>query len=299
MRQFFPKRTSSSAASPKPAPSQQPAKPTPTTPEPRPDKTRQDRGHSRSARCYPLPKCQGPQPKIALDPAPQKSSWLARQKEEGPKSRYRRTTPQAVSNVPLVTPLSAVCRGECVIGSPRAHFSAWVSNCCDSGQNKTHTFSKREQISSSAYHKRPALMQPVFRAVSTSCHTGKRLACQAIPGVSEWVMAMIRRGYTLQFARRPPRFRGVLATTVRSEDAQVLHAEVMKLLEKGAIEIFPPAQSELGFYSRYFLIPKKDGGLQPILDLRLLNHALVKRSFRMITLKQILNQICPVLSLTQ
>ncbi len=68
------KRTSSSAASPKPAPSQQSAKPTPTTPEPRPDKTRQDRGHSRSARCYPLPKCQGPQPKIALDPAPQKSS---------------------------------------------------------------------------------------------------------------------------------------------------------------------------------------------------------------------------------
>ncbi len=124
-------------------------------------------------------------------------------------------------------------------------------------------------------------------------------ACQAIPGVSEWVMAMIRRGYTLQFARRPPRFRGVLATTVRSEDAQVLHAEVMKLLEKGAIEIFPPAQSELGFYSRYFLVPKKDGGLQPILDLRLLNHALVKRSFRMITLKQILNQICPVLSLAQ
>ncbi len=60
-------------------------------------------------------------------------------------------------------------------------------------------------------------------------------AWQAIPGVSEWVMATIRRGYTLQFARRPPRFRGVLATTVRSEDTQVLRAEVMNLLEKGAI----------------------------------------------------------------
>ncbi len=40
---------------------------------------------------------------------------------------------------------------------------------------------------------------------------------QAIPGVSEWVMAVIRRGYTLQFARRPPRFRCVLVTTVRSK----------------------------------------------------------------------------------
>ncbi len=38
--------------------------------------------------------------------------------------------------------------------------------------------------------------------------------------------------------------------------------------------------------------PKKDSGLQPILDLRHLNHALMKRSFSMITLKQILSQIC-------
>ncbi len=31
----------------------------------------------------------------------------------------------------------------------------------------------------------------------------------------------------------------------------------MNLLGKGAIEIAPPAQSESGFYSRYFLVPKK------------------------------------------
>ncbi len=67
----------------------------------------------------------------------------------------------------------------------------------------------------------------------------------------------------------------------------------MNLLEKGAIEIVPPAQSDSGFYSRYFLVPKKDGSLRPILDLRLLNYALMKRLFRMITLKQILLQICP------
>ncbi len=68
-------------------------------------------------------------------------------------------------------------------------------------------------------------------------------------------------------------------------------AEVMNLLEKGAIENIPPAQSKSGFYSAYFLVPKKDGSLRPILDFRLLNYALMKRSFRMITLKQI--QICP------
>ncbi len=56
---------------------------------------------------------------------------------------------------------------------------------------------------------------------------------------------------------RPPQIRGVLATTVRSEDAQVLCAEVMKLLKKEAIEIVSPAQSESGFYSCYFFVPKK------------------------------------------
>ncbi len=48
-----------------------------------------------------------------------------------------------------------------VYGSSRAHYSAQVSDHCDSGKNKTHTFSKREQKSFSAYHKHPALMQPV------------------------------------------------------------------------------------------------------------------------------------------
>ncbi len=116
-------------------------------------------------------------------------------------------------------------------------------------------------------------------------------AWQAIPGVSEWVMGIIKRGYSPQFARRPPRFSGVVSTSVQGENARVLRSEVMTLLEKGAIEMVPPALSESGFYSRYFLVPKKDGGLRPILDLRRLNHALMRRPFRMITLKQILSQI--------
>ncbi len=67
----------------------------------------------------------------------------------------------------------------------------------------------------------------------------------------------------------------------------------MSLLAKGSLETVSPAQSESGFYSRYFLVPKKDGGLRLILDLRHLNRALMKRPFRMITSKQILSQICP------
>ncbi len=189
--------------------------------------------------------------------------------------------------MPLVTTLSAGCRGKCAFGSPRAHSSARTSDRCDSGQNKTHTNSKE-----SKYLLLPTIS--ILPLCSQSFEPIQPLATRAEAWrVSEWIMATIRQGYSLQFARRPPRFRGVVATTVRSEDAQVLRAEMIYLLVKGAIEVVPPAQSESGFYSRYFLIPKKDSGLRPILDFRLLNHTLTKRSFRMITLKQILSQIRP------
>lgn len=81
------------------------------------------------------------------------------------------------------------------------------------------------------------------------------------------------------------------ASPLHKKDAHVLHSEVKSMLVKRAIEVVPPAQSESGFYSRYFIIPKKDGGLRQILDLRHLNLAPMKLTFRMITIKQILVQI--------
>lgn len=57
--------------------------------------------------------------------------------------------------------------------------------------------------------------------------------------------------------------------------------EILTLLEKGAIEEIPPTQMESGFYSRYYVVPKKDGGLRKILDLRPLNLALSVSKFNM------------------
>ncbi len=109
--------------------------------------------------------------------------------------------------------------------------------------------------------------------------------------MSNWVLGIIKQGYTLKFTRRPPRFGGVVSTLV--SPATLTHAEIICLLVKGAVETVSLAQSESGFFSRYFLVPKKDGDLRPILDLRHLNQTLMKRPFRMITSKQILSQICP------
>ncbi len=112
--------------------------------------------------------------------------------------------------------------------------------------------------------------------------------------VSRWLLRTIRLGYAIQFARRPPKFRGIRFTSVLSKDAPVLRAEVAVLLAKDAIEPVPPAEMKSGFYSPYFIVPKKGGGLRPILDLRVLNRALHKLPFRMLTQRRIFQCVRPL-----
>ncbi len=54
-------------------------------------------------------------------------------------------------SLPRLTPFSSGCRGNCVC-CYRARTSAHATVRCDSGKNKTQTFSKREQFSSSVPH---------------------------------------------------------------------------------------------------------------------------------------------------
>ncbi len=90
-----------------------------------------------------------------------------------------------------------------------------------------------------------------------------------------------------------PKCRGIQFTSVLSKDAPVLRAEVAVLLAKDAIEPVPPAEMKSGFYSPYFIVSKKDGGLRPILDLRVLNRALHKLPFRMLTQRRIFQCVRP------
>ncbi len=101
-----------------------------------------------------------------------------------------------------------------------------------------------------------------------------RGAWLALPNPSRWLLRTIRLGYAIQFARRPPKYRGIHFTTVRAADAPILRAEIAVLLAKDAIERVPPAYMRSGFYSPCFIVPKKGGGLRPILDLCVLNRAL-------------------------
>ncbi|XP_052473657.1 uncharacterized protein LOC128030230 [Carassius gibelio] len=99
----------------------------------------------------------------------------------------------------------------------------------------------------------------------------------------EWVMRTIMQGYRLQFSMKPPHFNGVLSSHTEENASHILKEEISSLLNKGAIQMVPPTLMNQGFYSRYFLVPKKDGALRPILDLRVLNKHLRKYNFRMLT----------------
>lgn len=82
------------------------------------------------------------------------------------------------------------------------------------------------------------------------------------------VLATLSRGYNLQFRRRRPKFSGIIQMIVKDlTSSMALSLKICSLLEKGAITKVPPLSQREGFYSTYYLVTKKDGKLQPILDL--------------------------------
>ncbi len=88
-----------------------------------------------------------------------------------------------------------------------------------------------------------------------------------LPSLSHCLTRTIRLGSVIQFTRRPPKFNGILETSVAVRNAPVLRKEIAVLLAKDAIEPVPPAEVRQGFYSPYFIVPKKGGGLRPIMYL--------------------------------
>ncbi|KAJ1149390.1 hypothetical protein NDU88_002200, partial [Pleurodeles waltl] len=102
-----------------------------------------------------------------------------------------------------------------------------------------------------------------------------------------WVTGIVEKGYALPVWDFPPPFPP--RTAFCSDDhLLLLQQEVMSLLSKGAVALVPEQERGQGCYSRYFLIPKKDGWLRPILDLRILNWFLKQEKFKMLTLSQVL-----------
>ncbi|KAF7245178.1 Kinesin-like protein KIF13A [Varanus komodoensis] len=106
--------------------------------------------------------------------------------------------------------------------------------------------------------------------------------CESITS-DRWVLSIVQHGYRIEFDIVPP------SSPIWSTSCSlVLLYEIHQLLRKGAIRQVLPSDGLHGFYSRYFTVPKRDGGLHLILDLRNLNKFIVPKKFRMAALQNIL-----------
>lgn len=120
----------------------------------------------------------------------------------------------------------------------------------------------------------------------------QHLSYWEIQATDPWVVSTLTEGYNLQFRRRPPTCSGIRMSVVRDPvKSLALSQEVTTLLGKGAIERVDQQTLLDGFYSIYFLIPKKDGGLRPILDLRGLNQYLKVLPFHMLRTAEVLQAV--------
>ena len=88
------------------------------------------------------------------------------------------------------------------------------------------------------------------------------------------------QGHLISFKARPPLIPAnpSLETLVAGPSSESLHSSVQTLLLKGAVE---PAPSDPGFYSRIFKVPKKDGSMRPVINLKPLNRFISVPKFRM------------------
>ena len=105
----------------------------------------------------------------------------------------------------------------------------------------------------------------------------------------KWVLSVVRRGYKIPFRETPVLYRDPLF--FQQPLSQQLEEEVANLLLKGAVEEIIPECP--GFYSRIFLVPKKNGKLWLIIDLSALNHFVDCQSFKMETQRKVRNAIRP------
>ena len=63
------------------------------------------------------------------------------------------------------------------------------------------------------------------------------------------------------------------------EQQTLVSTEIQTLIEKKAITMVQPGQG--GFVSQIFLVPKKDGGFRPVINLKALNKFIAEEHFKM------------------
>jgi hypothetical protein len=100
-----------------------------------------------------------------------------------------------------------------------------------------------------------------------------------------WVLDTVVNGLRIDFIGKPTQHFPPHNVDMTEEMRMVCDAEVASLLDKKAIS--EVVDSSLGFFCSFFCIPKKSGGLRPIVNLKPLNKFIKYEHFKMENLKTV------------
>ena len=124
-------------------------------------------------------------------------------------------------------------------------------------------------------------------------HLGGRLAHYVenwkVLGTDSWVVNTLEQGYKWQLTARPPLMtHPLVVSTPRSLEVELGMDQLLaKLLNIKAVERVVNRNSP-GFYSRWFVVPKKQPGQwRAVLDLSRFNEYVVKETFKMETAEMV------------
>ncbi|KAK4513662.1 glycosylphosphatidylinositol anchor biosynthesis [Mucor velutinosus] len=113
---------------------------------------------------------------------------------------------------------------------------------------------------------------------------------------NSFVLNTVQHGYYIPFHTTPPTTTTPTSITPFSaEQATLIDQAIQDLLAKSAIEPVSPqqVQQQPGFYSSMIVIPKKNGGVRPVFNLKRLNQFLEAPHFKMETIKEVSLMIKP------
>ena len=94
-----------------------------------------------------------------------------------------------------------------------------------------------------------------------------------------WVIQTVEKGYVIPLTMTPTQQHHPYSPHLSTREESLLREEIQLLLQKQAVQEVVP--STKGFYSNMFMVPKKDGGQRPVINLKHLNRFVKSDYFKM------------------
>ena len=94
-----------------------------------------------------------------------------------------------------------------------------------------------------------------------------------------WVLQTVEKGYVIPLTMTPTQQHHPYSPHLSTREESLLREEIQLLLQKQAVQEVVP--NTKGFYSNMFMVPKKDGGQRPVINLKHLNRFVKSEHFKM------------------